>query len=86
VTPRRVEIDIERLVLDGVDARDPRRLAAAVERELARLIARDGMPERPALSETKPNVDGGTVSPPQGAGAEGLGRAVAGALHRGIGR
>lgn len=39
-----VEIEIEHLILHGIDPRHRDRIAASVREELARLIARDGVP------------------------------------------
>jgi hypothetical protein len=51
VSGPRVRVRIRRLVLDGVDAGINDRLAAGIERELARLLERHG-PLRPAGGHT----------------------------------
>jgi len=43
VTRHSIEVHIEELVLDGFDPRDRHRIADAVERELARLFAEQGV-------------------------------------------
>jgi hypothetical protein len=45
MTARRVELRIEELVLEGVAPAEAHRVGAAVERELARLVRDNGVPE-----------------------------------------
>jgi hypothetical protein len=81
----RITLHIEHLVLDGLPAADGARLRAAVEGELARLLASGGL--RPDLAA------GGAVArlaaPPirldRGGRPDAIGRAVARSVHAGIG-
>jgi hypothetical protein len=83
-----LELRIERLVLDGIEVAPAQRpaLRAAVEAELARLLAGDGIaPELLARGATA-RVSGGPVElggqPEPGL----LGSRIAHAVHGGIGR
>lgn len=74
----RVDLRIDELVLDGVAARDRHRVADAIERELARLIADRGLP--PALrSADEPRAPAIVVT--AGARPDDLGKSVAAAIY-----
>lgn len=78
----RVRLHIDRLVLDGVDvsAADRPRLQAAVEGELARLVAAGGLqPPRSAVVVDAPPIE----TTPRAAD---LGARIAGSVYRGLGR
>jgi hypothetical protein len=87
----RIEIHIERLVLDGVhlESGGAERLQQAITAELERLLQEQsaGSPAG-GLSAgpggVYPRVDAGQVSWAPERGPEALGRQVAGALHRGL--
>lgn len=81
---RRVEVDIATLAVDGLAVNDRRALGAAVQRELARLLAEQGAPagaRRPAVHRA---IDGGTIS--AGGGDNALGATIAGAVFGGLKR
>ena len=44
MSSKQIEIEIDHLVLQGIDPRHRARIADTVQRELARLIARGGVP------------------------------------------
>ena len=77
---KRVRIHIDRLTLDGFEGVDGRAVGTAIERELARMVAR----EAPRQSSTRDRVDGGTLSVPRAPTAGQLGQAVSASVHRTI--
>lgn len=84
---RDVRIHIEELVIDGLGAFDPERVGAAVQRELARLVARRGLRSEPTRQA---RLDAGSIDAPastlNGAGAAAdLGRRVAQATYGALG-
>lgn len=84
MTPRRVTVRIDRLVVHSAQALDRRAIGAAVEQELARAIARDGLPTALGESSELPRVHA-RMAPPRSPGARGHGAAIAGAVYRGLG-
>jgi hypothetical protein len=82
VKPRRIDVHIDHLVVDG-GLGDPHRLGAALEAELAELISQRGLP---ATAPERPTVDGGAVAHAPGAPPERLGAQVARGLYRSLGR
>ncbi len=72
--PRAVEVHVEELVLHGFAPGDRLGIAVAVERELARLLARDGVPPAWHRPGERERVDGGAFrhapdAPPRRTGA-----------------
>ncbi|HWC95657.1 MAG TPA: hypothetical protein VG456_02875 [Candidatus Sulfopaludibacter sp.] len=80
VKPQIVELHIEELVLDGFSRRDRFSIADAVERELTRLIAEQGL-QRPASVES---VDGGRFKTAPAAKPHAIGAQVANSVYRGL--
>ncbi len=83
-----INLHIERLVLDGVAVApgERPRLQAAVETELARLLAEGGLSEELRGGGAVPSVRAGGIRLTGQGDAAGLGRQIAGAVYRGIGR
>jgi hypothetical protein len=83
-----ISLHIERLILDGiaVSPGEGPQLQAAVEVELARLLAEGGL--SPALlgGGAVPSVRAGDIQLAGERDAVGLGRQIAGAAYEGIGR
>lgn len=80
-----VHLHIERLVVEGFDV--PRAaLGAAVERELARLVAAGGIAPELAGGVALPSVRVPQVTVPPSPKPAQLGGAVAAAVYRGVGR
>ena len=79
-----IHLHIERLVLDGFDAGDPRQLQAALQAELTRLLAQGGL--APALVGGT-RLASLTLAPAtvQTAMGESTGRQIAAAVYGGIG-
>jgi len=79
-----VRVHIEELVLHGFASGDRRRIAAAVELELARLMGEGG---RPGWRENPPALDrmaGGTIRVKAGAKPEAAGTDIARAVVRSL--
>ena len=78
-----IELRVRELLLDGFPAGDRYRIGEAVERELARLLAEQGLPNGfDRLTEVE-NLDGGTISLASGLRAESVGARIArGGLRR----
>jgi hypothetical protein len=84
VSAARVRVRIRRLVLDGVDPGAGDRLAEGIERELARLLERDGPPApRPVGGHSAAVAVDLTVPDPVGLG-ERLAKALATIVHQRI--
>jgi hypothetical protein len=82
-----VKLHIDRLVLDGIAVEPGQRpaLQAAVEAELARLLAEGGMGETWAAGGAVPALKAAGFQM-NGEGPVQLGRQIAGALYGGLGK
>jgi hypothetical protein len=77
-----LHVHIESLELVGFERRDGKRIAAAISRELTRLLTASGA-DRARLSQLPAcKIDAGAVRHETGARPELTGRRVAQALHR----
>jgi hypothetical protein len=76
-----VELRIDRLVLAGVAPGDRYPIAAAVQNELARLLAQQNLPVNlsPAVNERR--IDAGTIQIASGMRAVQVGEQIAQAIH-----
>ena len=83
---RRIEVDIEELVLHGFSPGDRYRIGEAVERELTRLLADRDVPQSLECGGEIANIDGGAFEVAQGSRAEAVGAQVAKAVYGGLGR
>jgi len=81
-----VELHIEELVLHGFAPEDRYRIGDAVERELSRLLAEQGMPPLLARSGEIAGLDGGSFEAKPDSRAEAIGIRLAGAVYRGLRR
>lgn len=81
-----IRLHIEQLVLEGFAPGDSRGLAAAVEAELARLLAEQGVPPGLAAGGRIPSLDGGSFPVTVGARPQQVGVQVARAVLGGMGR
>jgi hypothetical protein len=84
MTPRRVTVHIDRLVVHAAQPLDRRAIGAAVEQELARAIERGGLPAALGESAELPRVQA-RMAPPRSGGPRAQGAAIAGAVYRGLG-
>lgn len=80
-----VEIHVEELVLHGFAARDRHRIAAALERELARLVERDGAAQWSARGD-RGMIDGGSFEASRAMRADAVGVEIARAVLTGVDR
>ena len=82
--PSGVELEIEELALDGFAPGDRHRIAAAVERELARLFVERGVPPSLGRAGWVDRVDGGTFEAKPRAKPETTGAQIAQAIYGGL--
>jgi hypothetical protein len=82
--PYNIELHIEELVLHGFAPGDRHAISAAIQGELTRLFAEQGI--HPALQRgfELEKVDGGTFNMKQGTRAEGIGAQVGQAVYDGL--
>jgi hypothetical protein len=81
-----VELRIEELVLDGFAAYDRYRIGAAMEAEMTRLLAEQGVPLSLARDGEIARLDGGAFEMAAHSRAEVIGAQVARALYGGLNR
>lgn len=79
-----VRLRIEELVLEGFPPGDRYRITAAVETELARLFAEQGIPPGLAGGGTVPMLDGGSFDVAPHARTDQIGAQVAQAVYGGL--
>lgn len=79
----RIDLRIDRLVLEGLDLApgDAHRLGAAIEQELSDLIARDGAPKRASHDW---RIDAPSVVLESGGNVQGWGRQIAQSIHQSL--
>jgi hypothetical protein len=82
--PANIALHIEELVLHGFAPGDRYRIAAAVERELQRLFAEQGVPPFCTGDIDSARMDAGAFNIASGSTAEACGAQVAQALYRGL--
>jgi hypothetical protein len=80
MSPPRIEVHVERLVLDGLDVPDQAALGPAVERALAATLAGGGIAPWLGADTRRGTIDAGTIEPGGQPLADGLARRVADAL------
>ncbi len=82
-----INIQIERLILDGLPISHNQRplLQAAVEAELARLLAADGLAPNLQAGGVLPYVPGGSIQLASDGNPKTLGQQIAQAVYGGIG-
>ena len=73
-----IRVTIDELILDGFDPADRHRIAAALERELSRILVSEGLP---AQGLETARLDGGQFDFPATAKAETIGAAIAQNVH-----
>ena len=79
-----IELHIDTLVLRGLGAGQQDEIRAAVERELAALLGRDGLATGFHSAATVNHIDGGSVHLGPGSSAESIGAQLAASIHRGL--
>ncbi len=81
---RPVHIHIEELVLHGFDYGERRRIAAAVQEELARLVRNEGAPASPGITSPVDNLDAGAIHIPPGSTARATGARIGASIYQGL--
>jgi hypothetical protein len=81
-----VSVHIEELVLHGYPSADRRRIAAAVEQELARLIREQGVSRLSGNPVSLDSVNVGTIRLRANQTAAATGVGIGGAIYRSLGR
>ncbi len=84
--PLDIELRVEELVLHGFAPGDRHGIAEAVQRELARLLGRDGAPEGWRQGIEVDRIDAGTFRQAPDTGARQVGREVARTVWKGMKR
>ncbi|HWT02997.1 MAG TPA: hypothetical protein VN256_22290 [Pyrinomonadaceae bacterium] len=82
--PANIDLHIEELVLHGFAPADRHRIGEAIERELARLFAEEGVPTGLAGGAESPSLDAGAFHVAANSGAEAVGEQVARAVYGGL--
>ena len=84
----KINIQIERLVLNGIKIAPHERplLQAAVESELARLLARDGLNHQLAAGGASPSLGAASFQMAKNNSPAQLGNQIAQAVYKGIGQ
>ena len=81
----KINIEIDRLVLEGYDVREQRVIKAAIEKELQNLVSKHGLSENFVSQKTKNfTVDAGSFSLKTAANPRKIGAEVAQAVHSGL--
>ncbi|MDD3872953.1 MAG: hypothetical protein PHE01_01775 [Methanosarcina sp.] len=83
--PQRVEINIEKLVLEGFERADRHLIGEAVEQELARLFAEQGVPPGLEMRGNIARLEGATVTIAPGLEASNIGVNIAKSVYGGLG-
>lgn len=83
LSPRRIEIHIEELVLHGVAPVDRRAVSDALQREFETLVARDGVAALLSRAESLTQQSARPITLAPGARPTALGVEVARTIHRG---
>ena len=81
-----IDLHIQELVLHGFPAGDRHRIGDAVQRQLARLFAEQGVPPSLSRHAGAPHLDGGAFDVAPDSSAETIGAQVAQAVYGGLSR
>jgi hypothetical protein len=80
----RIELHIERLVLEGIDRRDRRAISAALQEQLQQRLATGPLPAMLRADTTRDTLDCGAIDGGRSQTSRALGGSVAGAIWRGL--
>lgn len=84
--PRQIELQIDELILHGFEVRDPQRVGLALQNELQRLFAEQGVPSLLEQKVAAPRLDGGAFHLTAGSGADAIGAQIAHSVYHGMKR
>jgi hypothetical protein len=79
-----IELQIEELILTGFPAGDRRRIGAAFEQELGRLLSERGLPAALGQGSDRSSLDGGSFGVGQNTLPEAVGFQIAKAVYGGF--
>ncbi len=82
--PRRIEVEIQELVLEGFPAGDRRRILDAVQAEIERLLIRRGLPAEFTSSVQIDRIDGGSFPLQKNSKEDNIGLQVGKAVYGGL--
>ena len=82
--PQAIEVHIDELILHGFPPADRHPIGGAVERELARLFAGQGLPRNLASGSAVGQLDGGAFNVAPGTTPEAIGVQIAQAIYSGL--
>lgn len=85
-TAYNVELHIDEIVLHGFAHRDRYVIHEAIQSELTRLIAENGLPSSSRQGGDAARLDAGAVTVQKGMPPDAIGRQVAYAVYRGLGQ
>ena len=78
---RNVDLDIEELILRGVPSAQRYHIAAAIERELTRLLSKQGLPQSLERGGSIPAIDIGPIHIEVGTKADAIGTQIAQSVY-----
>lgn len=84
VTPPNIELNIEELVLHGFQPGDRQRIGLAVQQELSRLFAEQGVPAGLSSGGAVPSLDAGAFNVAPGAKPDAVGQQIASTVYSGL--
>lgn len=83
--PQRIEINIEKLVLEGFGHADRHQIGEAVEQELIRLFTEQGIPTGLEKGGNIARLDGGAIEIAPGSKASNIGINISKSVYGGLG-
>jgi hypothetical protein len=84
VTPPNIELNIEELVLHGFQPGDRQRISLAVQQELSRLFAEQGVPPGLSSGGAIPSIDAGSFNSTPNAKPNAVGQQIANTVYTGL--
>ena len=84
MTPGNIELNIEQLILHGFPPGDRYRISAAIQQELTRLLAEQGVPPSLVQGGMIEQLNGGSFEMAVGARAEVIGTQIAQSIYGGL--
>lgn len=78
----KIRIEIGELVVHGFDYHDHRRIGAAIEWELTRLISKNGLPQGISGNKEIPKIDAGSFNIDRHTNPRAIGAEVAKSIYR----
>lgn len=79
-----IELEIEKLILEGFKIRNRYRIGAAIKQELTRLLTEKGIPQNLTQGGEVPSLEGGAFKVNANAKPETIGRQIAQSIYGGF--